>query len=338
MAAQGGLMMTVPEWCRHFHRGKLLPDIAMLVQSLPMLNHIPFQQCNDGTTHLFRQQLKLPDVHKVMHGEGTPESKSQSGELRESCTIISGFSTIPVTTAMLHGQRGAVRAREDRNFHESSRQLFSKMLCYDNRANNPRDINGICTLLNSLTGTKAKNVISCGGTTANAQASIVFFNWGPDVYGLFPEGTNAGYQKYDRGTRVRDLSNGRQLTIEQTEHMWHVGLCVEAWPSTGRICNIEVADALALTNNQSPSSFQNVLHAFMRMKKRFRRPGKLAAYCPESIHGLFERLATEKSSGAVRWVDAQKQFGSGHGTEQLMVCGVPVYLNDAMLETEPVVP
>lgn len=334
MGAVSSKMMNIVEWSKHFHRGKILPEIAMLAQENQVVMDIPFRMCNDGTTHLFRQQTSLPEVYETMYGEGTPESKSQSAEERETCTMLTGFSTVPRDTAQLHGGQGAVRAEEDANFAEALKQQFARTLIYGNRAASLKSIYGLATRYNSLTGVKAKNVISCGGSDANGQASIILVNWGRDVYGLFPEGTTAGYTKDDLGKQVKTLSNGNQLVVLQTEHKWHIGLCVEAWPSVVRICNINVADALALTNNQAPSSVANIIHKMILARRRIRRPGTKVFYANETIHGLLMRIALEKSNGAVTIQAAATQFGN---FEELRVFGVPVRLVDQMLDTEAVV-
>lgn len=334
MAAVSSKYMNIIEWGQHFHRGKPLPQISMLAQENQVVMDVPFTQCNDGTTHIVRQQTALPTVYETMYGEGTPESKSQSAEERETCTMLTGFSTVPQQTAKLHGGEGVVRAEEDENFAEALKQLFARTIIYANRAANVKSIYGIATRYNSLSGNKAKNVISCAGATANAQTSIYLVNWGRDVYGIFPEGTQAGYTKNDLGVQVKTLANGNQLVVLQTEHIWHIGLVVAAWPSIVRICNIEVADALALTNNQSPSSVNNIIHKMILAIRRIRRPGKKVFYANETVHGLLMRIALEKSNAAVTIQDAATQFGN---FTELRVFNVPVRLNDQILDTEAVV-
>lgn len=334
MPAISTKMMNVVEWSQHYHRGTILPEIQMLAQENQVVMDIPFRMANDGTTHLYRLQTALPSVHKTAFGEGTPESKSQSAQERETCTMLSGFSTVPEQTARLHGGQGMVRAEEDENFAEALKQQFARSLIYDNRAANIKDIWGLATRYNALSGTKAKNVISCGGTTANAQTSIYMVNWGRDVYGVFPEGTTAGYTKKNLGRQVKTLPNGNQLVVLQTEHLWHIGLVVEAWPSAGRICNIEVAHALALSNNQSPTSVNNILHQIVKLRRRMRRPGRKILYGNETTHGLLMRIGMDKSSAAVKVQEATTQFGT---FEQLTVFGIPFRLCDQILDTEAVV-
>lgn len=334
MAAVSTKMLNILEWGQRHHRGKYLPDIKMLAQENQVVMDIPWREANDGTTHLFRQQTALPQVYKTMFGEGTPESKSQTAEEREHCTMLSGFSTVPVQTARLHGTQGAVRAEEDANFAEAMKQGMAKAVWYDNRNASLKDIVGFATRYNTLSGVKAKNVLSCAGASANAQTSIYGVNWGRDVYGIFPEGMAAGYEKINRGVQVKTLSNGNQLSVYQTEHVWHFGIVVEAWQSAGRICNIEVADALALTNNQAPSSVNNILHKILLLKQRFRRPGKKVLYANDTIHALLMRIGMEKSSGAVTVQEATNQFGT---FMELRVHGMPMRLSDQILNTEAVV-
>jgi hypothetical protein len=325
---------NIIEWSQHFHRGKVLPEIKMLAQENWAVMDIPFVQCNDGTTHLYNLQTALPTVSKSMFGEGAAESKSQKAQERETTTMLQGFSSVEEEMGKIGGQMGAVRADEDQNFAEAMKQTFARMLFYDNRANNVRDIYGLATRYNSLSGTKSKNVISCGGSTANAQTSIYMVNWGRDVYGIFPEGTTAGYDKQDLGRQVKTLSNGNQIVVRQTWHKWHVGLVVEAWPSVVRICNIDVAHALALSNNQLPTSFNNVLHAITRGRLRLRRPGTKVIYCNDTVYGCIMRIGLEKSNAAVTVQQAVTQFGT---FEELSILGMKVRRVDQIVDTEAVV-
>lgn len=335
MAAIGTLYKNIIEVSQHFHNGKLLPEVQLLAQQNPVVMDIPWRECNDGTGHLYNLQTALPTVQQIAYGEGTPESKSQKAQERATCTILSGFSTIPRDTGMVGGSLGQLRAAEDGNFAEALRQLLARILFYDNRAVNLKGIYGFASLYNRHTnGPKAKNVFSSGGASANAQTSLYMVNWGPDVYGIFPKGMPAGYTKYDLGVQVKTLSNENQLVVLQTEHQWHVGLVIECWPSVARVCNIEVADALALTNNQAPTSFSNILHKIILARLRMRRPGNVVIYGNDTTYGLFMRIATEKSNAAVTIQQATTQFGQ---FEELRVFGMPFRRNDQILDTEPVV-
>lgn len=334
MPALSNPRKNIIEWSQHFHRGKVLPEIKMLAQENQSVMDMPFAQCNDGTTHLYNLQTALPVVSKTMYGEGTPESKSQKAQEREGCSMITGFSTVEEELAKVGGQMGVVRAEEDANFAEAMRQLFAQMQFYANRNSNVRDFYGFATRYNSLSGVKSKNVISCGGTTANAQTSAYLVNWGPDVYGVFPEGTTAGYQKDDLGRQVKTLSNGNQLVVRQTRHLWHVSLVVQAWQSVVRVCNIEATHALALSNNQAPTSFNNVLHKMIQARLRIRRPGNKVWYVNDTVFGLLMRIALEKSNAAVTLQTAITQFGT---FEELRILSMPVRRVDQILDTEAVV-
>ena len=334
MAVTANTRKNIIEWSQHFHRGKVLPEVKMLAQDNQILSDIPWVQCNDGTTHLYNVQTALPTISKSAFGEGAAESKSQKAKERESCTMLQGFSSVEAEMANIGGASGVVRAEEDENFAEAFKQTLSQMLIYANRGTNIRDFYGAATRMNSLTGTKAKNVISCGGVTANAQTSAYIFNWGKDAYGIFPEGTTAGLQKKDLGLRVKTLANGNQLPVLQTWHLWHVGLVVEAWPSLVRICNIDVANAQGLTGNQAPTSFSNVLHKIVQARLRIRRPGKKVCYVNDTVYGLMMRLAGEKSSAVLSWQKATTQFGEWM---ELLIYDMPVRRMDQILDTESVV-
>lgn len=325
---------NIVEWSQHFHRGKVLPEVQMLAQNNMSVMDVPFVQCNDGGTHLWNLQTSLPTVTKTAYGEGTPVSHSQKSQLREEPSLLTGFASVEKELGRVGGQMGTLRAKEDSAFAEAMRQQFAQMQFYANRTTNQRDFYGFCTLYNSLTGTRSANVFSCGGATANAQTSIVGVNWGADVYGVFPEGTTAGLEKEDLGTQVSTLPSGNKLITVDTFHKWYVSLIVEAWQSVVRICNIQVADANALANNQAPTSFANILHKMVLAKLRIRRPGRFVWYCNDVVYGLMMRLGLEKSANGFTVKEAVTQFGT---FEELYYLGSPVRRVDQILSTESVV-
>jgi hypothetical protein len=290
--------------------------------------------CNDGTTHLYQRTTQLPTVSKTAFGEGTPVSRSQRAQERETCTMLSGFGSVEEEMAMIGNKPSIIRAKEDGLFAESLRQAFGRSIFYDNRAASTKDIFGFATLLNTLGGVKARNVISCGGATANQQTSFYIANWGDGLYGIFPEGTTAGYRKKDLGRQVTTLANGNKLVTLDTQHLWWIGLCNPNWTDLVRICNIDVPSALALTNNQAPTSFLNVLHAIIRGQNRIRNPGKKVGYCNDTVYELLMRLALEKSAPAVMLQEAAGQFG---GYQELSIMGMPVRKMDSILNTEAIV-
>ncbi len=334
MAAIGSVWKNVIEWSKHFHKGKVLPEINILAQMNHAVMDMPWTVCNDGTTHLYRVKTKLPTASKTRYGEGTPESKGQATEERAACTMLTGFSTVPRETSKIGGATGQIRALEDADFAESLKQLFGKMEMYGNRNADDRDIYGFATLYNSLSGNKAKNVINCLGTTNNGVTSGYLVCWGRDVYGIFPEGTTAGYTKEDLGLQVKTLANGNQLVVLQTEHVWHVGLVIEAWPQVVRLCNVEVAHAIALNNTQSPTSTTNFIHKVIDARMRIRRPGTMVLYVNDVLYALIMHIAYEKSNAAVTIEKAITQFGT---FDQLKIMDIAVRRQDQILSTEQLV-
>lgn len=327
-------------WSQQFHRGRYLPEVMLLSQDNSFDMDLPLMMANDGTGHTFRYQTAQPTVQSTDWGEGTPESSSRSAKDREECIMISGLASVESEMANLHGQKAAARAAEDLKFLEAIRQLRHRHYFYGNRQNSLKEINGLATRYNSLTGVKAKQVFSCGGTTANAQTSVYFAKFGKgNVYGFFPEGTEGGYHKETHERQKTKLANGNHTLMDDVWHRQYQGLVVEDWRAAGRICNIEVSDLNALTGTQATTAMAtNLSHAFLRMRRRIQRsptPGKIVAFVNDTAFTGFIRLVAETSKGAVTWRDAAGQFGSSF--QELNVWGIPVRPCDAILDTEGVV-
>jgi len=327
--------MNLVEWSQFFHKGKVLPQVALLAQENQVLMDIPWMVCNDGTTHVYSVDTKLPTVAKTAYNEGTEPSKGQKAQEREFCTMLTGLSSVAADLCEVGGQEGALRAKQDIGFAEALKQAAAQMIFYGNRTADDRDINGFATRYNALTGTKASNVFSCTGGAGAVNTSVYLVNWGPDVYCTFPEGTTGGYTKVDRGT-VPFQNGTKRLYVKETEHRWQMGLVVEDWRSVARICNIVATDAAALTGEQAPTSFTNVLHQMLRAKGRMRKPGKKVFYVNELMHTTMMRLAlTMTVSTGLTVQKAATQFGDANGEMmELSYMGTPVRLCDRILNTE----
>lgn len=317
-----------------FHNGQVLPEVGLVYQRNGLTGSVPWKECNDGTGHIIRQTIQLPVTYEIGFGEGTPESVSQAANDRVTCTILSGWSTIPRDTSLLGGAQAQLLAQEDMHFAESLQQLFGRTWIYANRNANNKSIYGLATLYGRLSGNKAANVISCGGATANAQTSAFLIDFGPRVYGIFPKGLPAGYFKHYWGPQSKTLPNGNQLAVIQTEHQWHVGIVIEDHTHVVRLCNIDVAEALALSGNQLPTSFNNFLHKLIAALMRPRDTTNLELHCNDVLYQLLLRLAFEKSNNAVKVEEAITQFGT---FKELRILGVRVVRNDQILNTEQVV-
>lgn len=334
MAALSEQRLNFIEVSQQQHRGKVLPEVMMLSQENELLMDIPWVQCNDGETHKFGQVVALPTVEKTAHNEGTTPSKARRAQQREHCSMLTGFSQVAETVARSGGHMAAMRAREDMTFTEAMRQAFAAMVMYGNRQVNNRDFDGFATRLNTLTGTKAKQVFGGGGTGNGTLTSMFAVNWGADVYMVYPEGTTGGLRKQDLGTQVI-TQDGKRLIVKETYHEWNFGLVVEDWRSFCRAPNIKVSDLIALTNNQAPANVNNILHAVVWMKSRLRKPGRKVIYAPDVVHTALMRIALEKSSSAVTLEKALTQFGDPHGEmQELKVLGTPVRLVQQILQTE----
>lgn len=333
MGALSGTRKNIIEWSQHFHRGKVLPQVRMLAQENHSLMDWLFTECNDGTGELYNVETAEPTVYKTAWGEGTPESKSQKAQLREVCTMLTGFSSVETEMAKVGGQKAVVRAEEDESFASAMRKTAAQMQFYANRNTNLKDFYGFATLYNSINASaaKLKNTISAGGTTNGTLTSAFLVNWGKGVYGIFPEGTQAGLQKLDLGTRVKTLANGNELVVDSTKHTWHLGLVVKDWRDVVRICNIKASDCLALTNNMAPTSLVNLLHLMIRARLRIRNPGKKVWYVNDTVYGCLMRVALEKSNAALKVEQAITQFGN---FDELTILGIPVRRCDQILDTE----
>lgn len=336
MAVTANERLSMVEVSKRLHRGVILPEVELLAQDNGGAEDALWQKANNGFSHIYSQVTSMPTVSKSAFNEGQSASKSTSAQETETTTMLAGLSEVDADMIEANGEEGPIRAREDARFAEVMKQEFAKLLIYGNRATNARDFDGLAVRYGTLTGNKAKNVFSCGGQTANVQTSIYGAVWGSGLYGIYPEGTTAGYKSENLGKYPKVLSTGKTLIVKGTKHKWHVGLVQEDWRCGGRICNIEVSHAKALTNNQAPGSYENILHKLVLLKQRLDRvSGKKALLVNDTVGALLMRICLEKSSPALSLMTAMTQLGKQ--TTQLHWFDIPIRRVDQILDTEAVV-
>lgn len=338
MAVNGNGYLNFVDQSQSKVKGEFVKPAELLAQRNDWMRYARWQESNLDTCEEFVVRTSLPDAYFVTVGRGVPISKATSSKIQEGWALIEQSCEIP--RHLVRGGELANMLMDQRNAgFESVAQTAARAVVYANGSLNDDQFNGWAVRLASLSAANAKQIFSCGGSTANAQTSVYAVKYmEKGAYFITPPGMTAGLSSEDMGLcRVAD-SNGVLDVYRQVVNMG-LGFALQDWRCLGRICNIDVAQLNALSGNQAPTSFLSVIHGMLYMIGRMTRlgSGPIVFHAPQVVFSALIRMATEKSINGLGFIEASgAQFGKPGSTE-LAFHGNPIVLMDQILETEAVV-
>lgn len=333
MAALGGSVLTLVDWAkRRDVTGRILPIIELLDVQNSIVNDIPWMEGNMPTGHRVAARTGLPAVAWRLLNQGVTPGKSTVAHTDETCGMMEAWSEVDRDLAELGGNVNEFRYTESIAFAESMRQELASTVFYGNAGLNPEEITGMSVRYSSLSAVNAQNIINGAGGTANQQISIWLIGWGPNsAFGIFPKGTVAGLRHEDKGlVTIQDstgIGTGR-MDVYQEHWQWKVGIALKDWRYAVRFCNI---DQPALIANTSPPDL------FEGLSKMVHRIPNLNACKPV--------LYMNRTTFQFLDIQARDQVSAGGGLTYANVDGmmryyfrgIPIHIEDALLETEAVV-
>lgn len=309
--------------------GKIATIVELLRKRLPILDHIPAVEGNLPTGNETTQRDSLPTGQLRGPNEGISSEKSTTTQVRDTACRLEGDSVVDVINVERNGNSAAFLASEDAAFIQGLGNTMASYLFYGNTDANPKEMNGINTRLNSLSGNTGKQIVSANGSGSD-NTSVVFCNWNKDVLaGIYPKGKKGGLYQEEatRKDRVNDVS-GKTFYAYVTRYVWELGLMVRDPRAFARVANIDVSDLNAGTGTMAGTALLNYL---IRAKNKIRAgEGRKVMYCTEDVKTALEIMAKDASSNAVKIVEAAGQF-------KTMFFDFEVAVSDSILLTESAV-
>lgn len=308
--------------------------INMLEERTPLFKNAQSMPANDGMQHKTALITSLPSSSTKVINAGVKASKPT---LKEAIFDVAQFQTRVQFDADVENVGVLTQKFKMANASaavESLGQKAEETLFYGDGA--VGSIYGIQHYYNDLSGATAKNIISCGGSTANKQTSIYLLGIGENAFHLIHAAdAPAGIKRTDLGIQTQTLDDGSQIDWKIEKWNLNLGSALIDWRTCGRICNIELTAAGNLYAEDS-SGAAKVVNAIAsratvllnRLKGNY---GKLGFYCTPDVLSLLTNQAFNKANGSIGFT----QDESGH--QRVTLWGIPIYKSDVILETEAVV-
>lgn len=318
--------------------GKIISIVEALQQRNGLIQSMTWKEGNTDTGHEVHSRNTLPAISWVRYNEGVQASKSTVDGYTERTGVLEGLSSLEEKTAAVNGNAAAHRASEDDSFLASMSNTLESAFFYESTATNPERILGLQPRLNSSTGKYGSQIIKADASPSGSdQTSIWLIGWGDrTVYGITPRGQPTGLTMDDRGLQRDKAADGSITWKWETMFRWRCGLCVEDYRYLCRVCNIDTGQ-LDPKNVTGSDLIRSMIKAYYMIFDP--KAVRLAWYCNRTVAGYLHQQALSNTSNSTVSILPAPMIGAPGlaGQPIVTVMGFPVYVSDAISNTEAVV-
>lgn len=330
MTYNKGLVATLAE-LEDFYKGQNAGAgevLELMNQTNDILSDVQWMESNQTDGHLTRIRTGLPEVYWRRLYRGTPPSKSEWAQVKETCGMLEALQELDVQEVELYGDKArAFRLSEAMAFAESMRQKVAATLFYGDNSIVPDEFNG---LAKRYPAPGSPHVVNAGGSTANKETSMWLICWGSNTaHGLYPKGTTGGFKKEDLGKYMTADADGNKFQCFGDKYNWACGLAVRDWRAVVRICNI---DTTKLAVRKGATGFLD-LQALTIQAKNLMPPemrNKAIWYCNQDLMTALELQSIDSGNVHLEY----GEFFSSKAVPTLH--GRPIRQCDQILSTEAV--
>lgn len=334
MATLNATYLTMLDWAKSMDpKGAVAKTIEILAQKNQILQHMLYKEGNLPTGEQTSIRTGHPTVYYRQINVGTPNSKSTKVQVTEHAAILNARSAVDVDEATLANNKAEYLADEGVAFIEAMDQQMAETTIYGSAAN-PEQFVGLASRYNDLSATNAENILDAGGAGSDNTSIFLVGTGGQAVFGVFPQGSQAGVMHQDLGEIDEDDSDGNPFRAFVSLWKWKNGLVVKDWRYVVRIGNIDVSDLVAKATSQAITAATAIDKLMARAIDHIPDPESvdLSFYCNRTVASHLRIMAMDRSTGAVTIEPAINQFGKT--IHQLTFLGIPVRLVDRITNAE----
>jgi len=318
--------------------GKIMPVVEALQQRNTFLQSMVWKEGNTDTGHRVVARNSLPSVSWVRFNEGVAPSKSTADSYEEHCGTLEGISSIDTRVAELNGNAAAFRASEDDSFLAQMANTLESAFFYETTTVNPERILGLAARLGATASGYGKQILKAdSGASGANQSSMWLLGWGErTLYGISPRGQATGLTMEDMGKQRNLDSNNNVFWKYETLFRWRAGLAVEDYRYVVRISNIDM-NRIAASGTLNSDLTDMMVQAFYQIYDP--QAVRLAWYCDRKVGAFLHRQAMSKVANSTLSIDPAPLIGAPgiFGRPLLRGLGAPIYITDAITNTEAVV-
>lgn len=338
MATIGATHVTMADFAKRFNPDQSLAVVAeVLTQSNPIIRNLPMVEANNVTSHRSTIRTGLTTAIWRKLYQGVQPTKGLAAQVDDAIGMLEDRAEIDCDLASLAGDAAAInefRMGEAFPHLEGIAQQFASTLFYGDTDVNPERFTGLTPRYNSLSGANSQNVISGAGTGSDQTSIWLLCMNKKSLFGIYPKGSQMGLLHEDLG--IQDAFDSQSPPARYRAYMDRFqlkgGVVVKDWRWCVRICNIDV------TNMIGETTAPDLVKLMVKAMARIPTPNF------EGMGWYFNRTVAEwldiqsmgkatAATGIVTNVSFRDQdLAQGKMVQSFR--GIPVYMNDALLNTE----
>lgn len=307
---------------------KVAPVVELQSKMLPLFREMLWKEGNQPTGERTTVRTGLPTPVWRLINKGVVPTTGSTAQIEFKTGVLESRSSIDQLLVDISNDQAAFRLSEAVSHLEAMAQEFESTLFYGS-ASAPEEFVGLAQYYSDPTAGNGQNVIDAGGTDGSDNTSIWFINWGPDCFGLYPQGTTAGLNREDKGLQTVHNFNGttnEQLDMYVEKFQMACGIAIRDWRRVVRIGSIDVSNLVA------QSSDADLIFYMTKAYHRLRRSmgtGTTAIYMNPTVAEFLDHQRQQKltAGGGVTMQNID-------GEDVLTFRGIPIRISDSILNTE----
>lgn len=309
--------------------GRIIPIAEVLAKRDPILKLLKWKECNktDGYLHAIRTGIPEPTWRKLY--QGVQPKKSTVAQVTDVCGNLENYAEVDKDLADVNGNTAAWRLSEQKPFFDGMGNEMATTIFYGDLDKNPEKFMGIAARYNTLNEKvpSHRNVIAAVKEgAATGKVTSIFFISLDQFYGIYPKGSKVGLQHTDKGQVTKVKDDGSMFEVYRDHYKWQAGTTLEDWRGVVRVCNIPVKDG------EIDLATDDLIKTLIKAKNRI--PADLRTnvhmFCAEEVKTALELTAYDKSTNAVKIVEAAGQFSTNF-------FDIPIEVSDSISLTETLV-
>lgn len=315
-------------------KGNVVSDVVEILNDTnPILEDMPFFECNSGSSHLTSIRSGIPEATWRRLYQGVQPQKGTITQVSDACGMLEAWSEVDSKLVDLSANPARFRLNEGMGFLEGMNQQMATALFYGNSSVDPEQFDGFATRFNQLTGAANSSQVINGGGTGSDNTSVYMVVWSErTVHGLYPKGSTIGLNREDKGKTTKEVSDGSLYDVHREKFCWDCGLSVRDWRYVVRIANIDVSDLIAGNTDM----FGLLRQGYYALKQRQVAGGRAAIYMNTTVMEALDAQATPTVSTATATTSGNIRLTTKEidGREIMTYRGMPIRETDALINTE----
>lgn len=304
------------------------PVVEILSKSTPLIADMAFRGGNQTDGHKFKVRAGLPGVTWRALNEGVVPTRSSQKHVRETCAMLEAVSEVDKKYIDMEDDQALARLEEAESFIEAMGQEFAASVWYGDTGFEPKGIMGLSKRYGSLTGPANKYIIDCSGTGNNNASIWLVIHSTKDFFGVVPKNSKIGLQHKASGViDLIDPDNGGTYEGYRDRFQWDVGVCLRDYRQVVRACNIDVTKLPTFGTASDQSAHLLDIVNTMTNRVQNLNSGRAVIYMNRTIKEYWEKQLL-----MAHYIE--KSMDQATGTISTSYKGIPIHVDDSLLETE----